>query len=357
MTRPAQTRRPDALHAAKRLPSLLVALLAVTVLAERGAAADCLQPNVGGSIALPATCDVTAPNDPFVIVDGLPFGTTIEVTPTWHGFANVVAFAGGIFPGGEIQQFDGLMELEMDGTGTLAGFQRHLFMQVAAETHSSAKSPGDASQTLDIEIVALSGVLIFDPDFDSLSFEAGVGFGLPSSGTMHLLRQGGPGSDFEVESVFDLSYRIEFLGAAGSVLDGYAGTTDADSALAQGESAWNEWGPGKPCGSVFVPNLSAHGPLSVGSINSMAMDSAPPTSPAFLVLGLAPLDAPFKGGILGPSPDVILDLATDAQGEFQLVYEWPLVPAGTRIWAQTWVKVAGSPDPFCATQTLVGTSQ
>lgn len=332
-------------------------LVGLAGMALAGEPSPCSLPNVAGTIDLPAQCDVVSAGDAMQISNGLPLGTTIEIEPTWHDFINVVNIPGGIFPGGEIQQFDGTLQLTMDGTGALAGFHRDLFMQVFAETHSAAPSPGDALQTMDVEIVQLWGSLFGDPDFDSLTFRTGQVFGLPASGTLHLVRQGGPGSPFVVESFFDIDYRIDFSGAAGSVLDSMLGTTFDDANLGQGDPAWSEWGPGKPCGSIFIPDLSAYGPLSAGSTNSLILADAPPSTPAFLVLGLAPLDAPFKGGLMGPNPDVIVNLASDPTGSFQLVYQWPAVPAGFRMWAQVWMQVGGAADPFCATQTLMGTSR
>jgi len=66
-----------------------------------------------------------------------------------------------------------------------------------------------------------------DPDFASLQIVAGSGFdpGLASPGHTTLTRQGPPGSHFVVDSFFDISYRIDFVGTAGGVLDGASGSS------------------------------------------------------------------------------------------------------------------------------------
>jgi len=54
---------------------------------------------------------------------------------------------------------------------------------------------------------------------------SGTDFGMPSPGQTTLNRL--PTGDFAADSFFDLSYQIEFVGAPGSALDGFAGTTTA----------------------------------------------------------------------------------------------------------------------------------
>ena len=72
----------------------------------------------------------------------------------------------------------------------------------------------------------LQGILSADYDFNLLWFEGGGYYGLPSPGHTTLTRQGGPGSDFAVESDFHYSYRIQFEGRQESEwLEGYRGIT------------------------------------------------------------------------------------------------------------------------------------
>jgi len=342
----------------------LAVLLSALVLASLSAPAragdpsvPCPQPNVGGTVLLPALCDIVGDDDIMVISHGLPVGTTIEIDPTWDTFFNIVRAPGGIFPGGEIQNFDGFLNMKMTGTGALAGFSRDIFMLVATTMHTAAPSPGAAVQEMDVQITSMQGQIFNDPDFNFLMFEGGLVFGLPSPGETTLLRLGAPGTDFVVDSFFDLGYLISFQGAPGSVLDGFGGVTTTAVDLKQGGAPWSEWSAGKPCGSIFVPELNAQGALSVDSWNVLEVVDGPPLVPAVWFVGFTPLRAPFKGGILGPKPNIQLNVNLDAFGENQLVYQWPNAPAGLRLWVQVWMHDVSLADPFCATQTLVGTSQ
>lgn len=204
--------------------SLLTVALVFALRAAAWAAPCQLPDNGGGTVDLPpAGCDYVG-ESPWRIVDGLPGGTTIEIDATFSNYINVVSVPGGTL-GGEFEQFDLGVMLEMTGTGALAGFSRTLFVFAQAETHSAARTPGDAVQSFSTEWFSLNGQLFGDPDFDMLQIQGGSSFGLPSPGQTTLTRLGPPGSDFNVDSFFDVEYKITFQGAPGSVLDGFSGTT------------------------------------------------------------------------------------------------------------------------------------
>jgi hypothetical protein len=341
--------------------AVLLSALALASAAAPAYAGDpsvpCPQPNVAGTVLLPALCDVVGDDDTMVISTGLPAGTTIVIDPTWDTFFNIVRVPGGVFPGGQIQDFDGILEMSMTGTGALAAFNRNIFMQVATRMHTAAPSPGAPIQEMDVQIESMQGQILGDPDFNLISLVAGFAFALPSPGETTLLRTGPAGNDFVVDSFFDVAYQISFVGAPGSVLDGLLGTTTDTVDLRQGGAPWSEWSAGKPCGSILVPELIAQGALSVDSWNVLEVVDGPPLVPAVWFVGFSPLRAPFKGGILGPQPDIQLNVNLDAFGEYRIPYQWPNAPAGTRLWVQVWMHDISLADPFCSTQTLVGTSQ
>ena len=88
------------------------------------------------------------------------------------------------------------------------------------------RTPGQPGQAFDTEMVALQGQLFGDPDFDTLRIHAGSNFNLPSPGQTTLTQL--PSGNFNVDSFFDVSYRITFQGAPGSALEGLGGqTTDS----------------------------------------------------------------------------------------------------------------------------------
>jgi len=127
--------------------------------------------------------------------------------------------------GGEIQQFQAVLTLELTGSSGLDGFRRTISIPVNAVTRSDPRQPGEAVQSFETELLGLSGELFGDPDFDILRISAGSDFDLPSPGHTTLSRQGTPGGDFAVDSFFDITYRIDFQGAPGSVLEGLQGST------------------------------------------------------------------------------------------------------------------------------------
>jgi hypothetical protein len=67
--------------------------------------------------------------------------------------------------------------------------------------------------------------MLANADFDSLRITAGSAHGLPSPGQTTLTRLGPPGSDWDVNGFFDISYEITFVGAPGGALDGLSGST------------------------------------------------------------------------------------------------------------------------------------
>jgi hypothetical protein len=171
----------------------------------------------------PSPCEYLSVDEFFVIRDGLPVGTTVELHPTQGEFVCVNTPCGqpGGSLGGEYEEFDSTLTLQVTGTGTLAGFNRTLMLPAPEETHSGPRTPGDPLQHFGTEIWDLSVTLVGDPDFSSLSITAGSGSGLPSPGMTTLTRQ--PDGNFVADSFFDISYLIDFVGAPGSALDGKSG--------------------------------------------------------------------------------------------------------------------------------------
>jgi len=185
--------------------------------------APCVRPSVGGTAELPPVgCDYQSPNENWQIEDGLPAGATIEFDAPITDFTSIVTGPGGSL-GGEIEQFDAILDAEIFGTGVLAGFSRSIDIPVSIETHSAPRVPGDPVQSFDTDMFSLQGEIFGDPDFCTLKFTAGISFGLASPGHTTLTQL--PSSDFSVESFFDIEYQIEFQGCPGSILDGMSGTT------------------------------------------------------------------------------------------------------------------------------------
>jgi len=103
----------------------------------------------------------------------------------------------------------------------------------------------------------------------------------------------------------------------------------------------------------YPPGLLAGvGPLAPDSEVVLWMTSLPASAPTFLVIGLAPLSVPFKGGTLVPVPAILIGpVATNSAGALALSGRWPTgVPSATSFWFQGYAL-----DPSAA-QGVVGTS-
>jgi hypothetical protein len=225
-------------------PSSVTALATLLAVALTGAAAadtfcsSTAADNGSGTIDYPAPaatalvdCAYDNPNDRMVISNGLPAGTTISIEPALFGYSQRSVSLGGNLAG-QIVEFNSTLSMVMTGTGALTGFSRSIQMQMTTEVHLAPPDPGAAVQSQKTELVSLDGQLFGDPDFDSLRVSAGTTFSLPASpGTTTLTRPGAPGADFEVDSFFDITYKIEFVGAPGSALEGFGGTTQAEIIL------------------------------------------------------------------------------------------------------------------------------
>jgi hypothetical protein len=209
-----------------KLPALVSALVALCVGQVWAGRPPCEVPDNGsGTVDLPPMgCGYLSPQDVHMIIDGLPVGTTVRVGAEHTKFFGVMRRSDPA-TGGEIEQFNSLLLLDLQGTGMLNGFSRFVSIQVQCETRVGPRMAGDPVQSFDTEMLQAMGQIVGDPDFDLLRVSAGSGFGLPSPGhtTLRLL----PSGNWNVDSFFDITYRIDFIGTPGGPLSGRSGSTTA----------------------------------------------------------------------------------------------------------------------------------
>jgi len=253
---------------ASLMPVVFGSLVAGILLAAAPAARAtiCIVPDNGtGTVDMPPNCTegYVSPDDAHEIINGLPPDTTIQIGAEHMEFGLYNSGPGGSL-GGEFEQFHSQLQLQLTGTGDLAGFQRMIGLQVDCETHIGPRTLGDPVQDFDTDMFQLSGEIFGDPDFDLLRITAGTNFGLPSPGHTTLTRQGLPGSDFAVDSFFDITYQIEFQGAPGSVLEGMSGITTGTIRMQLGSDDCGPTPDGSACEPVVcIPTTDACQPTCI----------------------------------------------------------------------------------------------
>lgn len=132
------------------------------------------------------------------------------------------------------------------------------------------------------------------------------------------------------------------LAGAPGIDAGDPGEIDPDGSVQDmGAVPYSPWCAlwGASLGSLGFPELSGEGTLSPGSTTTLEIRKGPRFGSATLVLGATAVQAPFLGGVLLPTPDVLLGgLALDGSGTLVLQGPWPPgIPPGTRIYAQAWL--------------------
>lgn len=131
------------------------------------------------------------------------------------------------------------------------------------------------------------------------------------------------------------------------------GTTEGVVARFRTVPAWQTTGAGL-AGTAGEPRLVGYGtpareePIGLGIFDGL------PSGTATLVIGLDSARAPLKGGVLVPTPDLLVaGLPLDASGHLEFAATWPAgIPAGLQTWYQVWIADVGAPKGFAATNGL-----
>ncbi len=148
-----------------------------------------------------------------------------------------------------------------------------------------------------------------------------------------------------------------FISATAASAIGSTSEFSACAVVTGASSPWTDLGQGL-AGSHGVPLLAGSGTLAGGTLVSLTLGNALESSGAAVVIGFSALQAPFKGGVLVPVPDVLLTgLATDGLGGLSLSALWPTgVPSGFALFFQAWIGDAAGPMGLAASNGLCATA-
>ncbi len=191
-----------------------------------------------------------------------------------------------------------------------------------------------------------------------------------SGGTFTLTARDALGAIVATDSVFATTLgsggSVQPLAVTGAGIRSFDVTTDlglgytfaVDTVTFHRTPGWSDLGDAL-AGVQGEPSLVGAGVPASGETISLTIVAGPPSGSATLVVGFLPLNAAFKGGVLVPTPDLLVSgLPLDAAGNAVLPSTWPTgVPAGFRIQLQAWMADAAGPKGFSATNGLRLTAQ
>jgi len=170
--------------------------------------------------------------------------------------------------------------------------------------------------------------------------DAGDEYGWIVSVSGNMAVVGAYGEDSDATGIDGFQGNTPFLGLSSGAA--YAYSIDSGSFINLGNGLAGN----------HAPVLTGSGCLTAGTNFSLSMTSLPPATTTFIIVGFAPLFAPFKGGIMGPTIDLILPFGTGPGSLLLPATAPPGIPSGASIYVQSWTADAGGPVGFDATNVL-----
>jgi hypothetical protein len=207
--------------------------------------------NGNGTAAMPIGANYDSLS-PMQIVNGLPVGSQINIDAVLNAPVVSAEQPGGTLLGTKSGGGGPLFTWIMQGTGVLASYSRTLsfppsgpggvlsfpdpaFNVIGAsyEVHAAPRTLNAPIQSFDTDMFRMFSQITGDPDFDLLRVTGGTDFGMPSPGHTTLTSLGG--GNWNVDSFFDITYRIDFVGKPGGPFGGMSGSTTGTARFQAGE--------------------------------------------------------------------------------------------------------------------------
>jgi len=253
---------------------------------------------------------------------------------------------------------------DLDGDGDLDALASGTGQaQIAWHENTDGLGSFGPGQVVTTEVVSASHIhavdLDGDGDVDVLSSSYGDDtiawyentYGLGGFGPENLITTAANGANQVFAADLDGDGDADVISAAdfGDNVAWYANTLASP--------AWPFLGDGL-AGSNGLPVLEGDGVLAPTSVVTLTLSNALPSSATALVIGLTSLGASFKGGVLVPTPDLVIPgLPVDPGGGLVLSGVWPGgIPGGVTIWFQHWINDLTAPQGLSASNGLSGTT-
>ena len=110
-------------------------------------------------------------------------------------------------------------------------------------------------------------------------------------------------------------------------------------------------------GTSGAPLFTGSGLLLAGEVVTLTLSNTKPLSSSYSVIGFLNISAPFKGGVIVPSPDLVVPMVTDGSGGITLPAVWPAgVPPDFSIYMQWWIPDAAAVKGFAGSNALLATT-
>ncbi len=246
--------------------------------------------------------------------------------------------------GGGLSVGNDQLELEIFGEGAYSGYRRTLSVPVQTFINWGPEANHQALQGRATDLYFLYGELAGDPDFSLLRVSGGTGFGMPSLGHTTIERQAN--GDFRLDSAFDLTYRVEWSGAAAGPLAGESSLVQSVMRLQSGRERVGDCeAPDDGSGTAAFPPPCADG--FIGEPAALTVLNGLPTgSPLLARMRLSNVSVASRspGGPLdGETQNLNCNLVLTLQGtgEFAGYARTLMLPATLQTATAPYVKAPG----------------
>jgi len=259
-----------------------------------------------------------------------------------------------VWPTGTLQPSE-LLDLDHDGTMGVGDVGNEAFIwsleQGAQLIPRPAAAPGDAI----MQAVGIAGDGRFAYGNAYWNQESHAFLWTADQGTRLL-------SDLALQLMLDVNgydtpvANVRDVRADGLLVGGRHGSVNATafrmSIPPAGVGEVIDLGLGTPGPSV-TPTLAGFGSFAPNTPARVSVGGVTWPFTIYVVVGFSRADVPLKGGVLVPSPDVILPFTASAAQALSIDFTWPAgVPSGASTWVQAWTSDFSAPAGFASSNAV-----